>query len=299
LLADIRVDWNLTNDNSQENALIMSGHINDQLITGDDDLNLFADLHYGMNAFFFKISASDLTADAFGSYDFSKHLSFALSVDNAGLFFNGTTIGRIGMMLASDRQLGSADGLNRTADMHTIVRVLRGEDLNETFKMESAGQYGLVWDSRCGWHFRGRFLFAYLLIIWAVCFVFACRFMEITSFSIALDEELLGSMTFSGHLADESMGMHLLMHDHNDTAVMHTHTALNWSDPAEYDMEVHLSLASATDFFGIADWDAEATVDYAARNSAFAVRVCDRTLAGDEVLRLFADGDYTKAEHTL
>jgi hypothetical protein len=126
--------------------------------------------------------------------------------------------------------------------------------------------------------------------------------MEIPSLRIALDEEALCTVHFAGHLADEGvmrgMDMRIVMGDQNDTTVMHTHTALNWSDPADYDTDVHLALASATDFFGIVDWDAEGTVDFSG-NGTFAVRVSDHSLAGDDVLRLDADGDFAKAEHTL
>jgi hypothetical protein len=145
--ADIRVDWNLTDDNTRENALVMRGHINDQLISGEDDLHLFADLNYGMNAFFFKMSASDLTADAFGSYDFSKHLTFGLSVDKAAVHLNDTEVGNLVAVFESTRLPGSADGLNHTADMRATV-LFSDQDGNETFKMDSAGQYGLVWESR-------------------------------------------------------------------------------------------------------------------------------------------------------
>lgn len=126
--------------------------------------------------------------------------------------------------------------------------------------------------------------------------------MEVNTFHIALDEGELYNVYFTGHLADEGatrgMDMRMMMGDKTDTTIMHTQTALNWSDPADYNTDVHLALASATDFFGIVDWDAAGTVDFSG-NGTFAVRVSDHTLAGDDVLRLDADGDFAKAEHTL
>jgi hypothetical protein len=98
---------------------------------------------------------------------------------------------------------------------------------------------------------------------------------------------------------DKTCSMDVLaqISDHNDTTVMHTHTALNWSDPADYDTDVHLSLASATDFFGVLDWDTTVTVDFV--ESQYTVRLIDHALTGDEVLRLSADGDLTKTEFTM
>jgi hypothetical protein len=93
-----------------------------------------------------------------------------------------------------------------------------------------------------------------------------------------------------------STDIHVQISDNNGTTVMHTHTALNWSDPADYGTDVHLSLTSATDFFGILDWEAEATLDYI--EPQYSVRIKDHALAGDEILRVIADGDLTKTEHT-
>jgi hypothetical protein len=94
-----------------------------------------------------------------------------------------------------------------------------------------------------------------------------------------------------------STDIHVQILDHHDTPIMHTHTALNWSDPAVYDSDVHLSLATVTDFFGLVEWDATVTCEFA--EGMYAVRLADHALAGDELIRVIADGSFAKTEHTM
>ena len=130
--------------------------------------------------------------------------------------------------------------------------------------------------------------------------------------SLFLKGDKVGAFTGSINADTASnMNLALVVVDGSDASLMHTHNALRWSNTdsdfsfnslqqdnrQRQQQQLHLSLTSKTDFFGLADWDSSVRVDVADHQYAALVNVL--RLAGDEVVRVDTSGEFRTTPTTV
>jgi hypothetical protein len=148
LRSHIRVDWNLTDNNNVRNVLDMQGYVREML--GDnaepEELPVHTTLRYGMNAFSLVGGMKDVQLAASGDYDFTKHLTYWMNVQQLNLMLADDELFAFHAMMRSDRRPRSRDGQNHTADLKMDVHIVVNG--TEQFFMEGQSFYGQEWNNR-------------------------------------------------------------------------------------------------------------------------------------------------------
>lgn len=106
---------------------------------------------------------------------------------------------------------------------------------------------------------------------------------------LVVNNKVIGTLTGSVDVHQQgSIDLVLRVADELDVPQVTTHTALNWSDPAVYNNQTHLSMHSKTHIFSIVDWDTDLTVNFA--NKHYSVYAVDRDTDGQSIYVVDASG---------